>query len=57
MAVFRFSINDGKQYLNRATADVTMSCKCLETEKLTVEERIVPIPGGHRIGFGFRKDF
>jgi len=39
------------------TAAFTMGCKCLQSERLTLEERVVPIPDGHSIGFGFRKDF
>jgi hypothetical protein len=39
------------------TAAFTMGCKCLQSERLTLEERVVPIPDGNSIGFGFRKDF
>jgi hypothetical protein len=39
------------------TAAFTMDCKCLQSERLTLEERLVPIPDGRSIGFGFRKDF
>jgi hypothetical protein len=39
------------------TAAFTMGCKCLQSERLTLEERVVPTPDGHSIGFGFRKDF
>jgi hypothetical protein len=39
------------------TAAFTMGCKCLQSEQLTLEERIVPIPDGNSIGIGFRKDF
>jgi len=39
------------------TAAFPMGCKCLQSERLTLEERVVPIPDGHSIGFGFRKDF
>jgi hypothetical protein len=39
------------------TAAFTMGCKCLQSERVTLEERVVPIPDGHSIGFGFRKDF
>jgi hypothetical protein len=35
----------------------TMGCKCLQSEKLTLDERIVPIPEGWSIGAGLRKDF
>ena len=39
------------------SAAFTMDCKCLPSEKLTLDERIVPIPKGWSIGVGFRKDF
>jgi hypothetical protein len=39
------------------TAAFTMDCKCLQSERLTLEERVVPIPDGHSIGLGLRKDF
>jgi hypothetical protein len=39
------------------TAAFTMGCKCLQSERLTLEERLVPIPDGSSIGVGFRKDF
>ena len=39
------------------TAAFTMDCKCLQSERLTVEERVVPIRDGYSIGIGYRKDF
>jgi hypothetical protein len=39
------------------TAAFTMGCKCLQSERITLEERVVPIPDGHSIGFGFTKQF
>jgi hypothetical protein len=56
----RYAPNAGIK-LDLGTAQLTvafaMGCKCLQSEKLTLEERLVPTPDGHSIGFGFRKDF
>ena len=39
------------------TAAFTLDCKCLNSERLSIDERIVPIPDGWSIGVGLRKDF
>jgi len=39
------------------TAAFTLDCTCLQTEQLSIDEKIVPIPDGWSIGVGLRKDF
>lgn len=39
------------------TAAFTLDCKCLQSEQLSIDEKVVPIPDGWSIGVGFRKDF
>ena len=39
------------------TAAFTLDCKCLNTERMSIDERIVPIPDGWSVGVGLRKDF
>ncbi|MBS0528428.1 MAG: hypothetical protein JSS22_03420 [Proteobacteria bacterium] len=39
------------------TAAFMMGCKCLQSEKITLDERIVPIPSGWSVGAGFSKTF
>ena len=39
------------------TAAFTLDCKCLQSEQLSIDEKIVPIPDGWSLGVGLRKDF
>jgi len=39
------------------TAAFTLDCKCLQTEQLSLDEKVVPIPDGWSIGVGFQKNF
>jgi hypothetical protein len=39
------------------TAAFTLDCKCLQSERLSIDEKIVPIPKGWSVGVGLRKDF
>ena len=38
-------------------AAFSFDCKCLNWRRLTVDERIVPIPIGKSLGLGFKIDF
>jgi hypothetical protein len=39
------------------TAAFTWGCKAVDSERLTIDERIVPIPEGWSLGVGFQKRF
>lgn len=39
------------------TAAFTWGCKAVDSERLTIDERIVPIPDGWSLGVGFQKRF